>query len=118
MVTLLGNPLPNRFTFVDTFGPSGRIYQDKRTGLKIIETTSPHPQSDQEWHHLSMSYPDKLPTYDEMKLVKAIFVGNGHHSLQIFPPEKKNISIHDFCLHLWTPLEYDVTPDFGIEGTI
>jgi hypothetical protein len=117
MKTLLGHELPNSFMLVDRFGPSGWIYRYK-SGMKIIETTSPVPDSDQEWHHLSMSYPTKLPTYDEMKLMKAIFVGDAYTSMQFFPSKSRHVNIHDYCLHLWTPLDYDVTPDFGKEGTI
>jgi hypothetical protein len=116
--TLLGFPLPNRWRYLRRFGPSGAAYTDTKTGMTIIETISDVSDSDQDWHHLSMAHEDHVPTYDEMKLCKAVFIGDAHTSMQFFPAKSRHVNIHEYCLHLWTPMDHDITPDFGQEGTI
>lgn len=121
ITTLMGFELPQSWEYIDKFKyTSMRCYRRTKDDLTVIETQAPDIANgeEQEWLHISMSYNDKLPSYEDMRLVKSIFVGPAHTALQIFPPETKHISIHDYCLHLWVPLEYDVTPDFGDKGTI
>jgi hypothetical protein len=116
MQTLLHHPLPNAYQFLQTFGPSGRCYR-RRDGLTVVETTAPQKDGN-EWLHISLSFPDHLPSYEDMKQVKAIFAGDENTALQIFPPKSRHVNIHEYCLHLWVCLTDDPIPEFGDEGTI
>lgn len=69
------------------------------------------------WLHVSVARPNRLPSYDDMKRVKHLFVGPGRVAYSVWPPERDHISIHDRCLHLWCPLEGDwPLPDFARGG--
>ncbi len=62
--------LPSDWKMLQRFGDGG-AYQD-RSGLRVIVTTAPF-EDGREWMHLSMSRKDRIPNYDDMKRVKAIF---------------------------------------------
>lgn len=64
------------------------------------------------WLHASMSAPRRLPTYDELKLLKRVWIGPGLTAYQVFAPDAKHVNIHPNCLHLWACLDGPVTPDF------
>lgn len=68
------------------------------------------------WLHVSCSRARQLPTYDDMRRVKDLFVGRDRTALQVLPPAAKHINIHPYCLHLWCCLDGDVTPDFTRGG--
>ena len=120
--TILGYRLPNTYRYIGQFGTDGKMYSRRSDQMKVIETWASHKvegQSQwQEWHHVSCSFPDHLPSYEDLKEIKAIFVGAALTALQIFPPADRHISIHDYALHLWTCLDGPVTPDFGKDGSI
>jgi len=53
------------------------------------------------WNHVSVSRPDRCPTYEELKLVKDLFWGREDTVVQYFPKESEYINNHPYCLHLW-----------------
>ena len=55
------------------------------------------------WDHVSVSLPDRCPTWEEMVYVKRAFFGRWEWAMELHPPEKMNISRHPYCLHLWRP---------------
>ena len=68
--------------------------------------------------HISVSRKDRVPGYEDLKFVKNTFAEK-RFAYQVFPPPDQNINIHDFCLHLWVPLNGVLPlPDFGRDGTI
>lgn len=70
------------------------------------------------WAHLSTSYPDRLPTYEELCSAKAMFMGGEQKAIQVFAPESEHCNVHPFCLHLWACLDGDPLPDFRGPGGI
>ena len=54
-----------------------------------------------EWEHVSVSLPDRCPTWEEMEKVRTLFFRPTEWVLQFSPPRAKKINIHPFCLHLW-----------------
>lgn len=70
------------------------------------------------WMHVSMSRPDRMPTYDDMVRVKETFVGPNREAYQVFPRADEHVNEHKFCLHLWTCLAGRVLPDFRRFGSI
>ena len=65
------------------------------------------------WLHVSLSYSDKMPTYEDMKEVKTLFIGPKQVAYQLFVDDDKHVSWHDYCLHLWHCVDGPVTPDFS-----
>lgn len=116
--TLLGLVLPGSWKKTGAFGPTGATYE-RRDGLVVIETTA-RQDDGREWLHVSMSYPDRLPAYEDMATVKRLFVGPDRRAIQVFPAAVYHVNIHDFCLHLWCCLSPrgDGLPEFGARGSI
>lgn len=54
-----------------------------------------------EWEHVSVSTPYRCLTWEEMCMIKDMFFNEDEAVIQIHPPKKENINIHNFCLHLW-----------------
>lgn len=67
---------------------------------------------DVEWVHASMSWADRLPTWDELSRLRDAVYGDGW-AYQVFAPPSDHVNIHEYCLHLWGRLDGEpVLPDF------
>ncbi len=64
------------------------------------------------WRHVSLSYPNKIPKWKDLREVKDIFIGKDKKAIQVFPKESEYVNIHPYVLHLWANLERDPLPDF------
>lgn len=53
------------------------------------------------WEHVSVSYPKRIPTWEEMCKVKDIFWHEEECAVQYHPPRSEYVNIHQYCLHLW-----------------
>lgn len=60
------------------------------------------------WEHVSVSFVDRCPTWDEMCKVKAIFWDAEDCVMQLHPPESEYVNNHPFCLHLWRPIDMPI----------
>jgi hypothetical protein len=104
------------------FGPDGWVIDMntvEQTG-RIIVTAAPYPQGTdfEDWWHASISFPDHMPTYDDLVLLKKAIWPNGW-AYQCFAPSSAHVNIHEFALHLYgRPDGRAILPNFGIFGTI
>lgn len=116
--TLLGLALPGSWEDHGRFGPGGHMYR-RRDDLAVIETKFRWDDG-REWLHVSMSYGDHLPSYEDMATVKRLFCGPDRRALQVFPAARQHINIHEYTLHLWCCISPagDGLPDFGRYGSI
>lgn len=57
-----------------------------------------------DWEHVSVSLPDRTPTWDEMCEVKRLFFHGRETVIQYHPATDAYINLHNHCLHLWRPL--------------
>ena len=75
--------------------------------LSVIATDGDWKASDvgQEysWQHVSVSLPDRSPTWEEMDYIKNLFWEPDEVVMQLHVGRKDHINIHNFCLHLWKP---------------
>lgn len=53
------------------------------------------------WEHVSVSLPNRCPTWEEMAFVKSVFWDASDCVVQFHPPESEYVNNHSFCLHLW-----------------
>lgn len=60
------------------------------------------------WEHVSVSRPDRCPTWDEMCLVKSIFWDDEDAVMQLHPPRSEWVNNHRYCLHLWRPVGAEI----------
>ena len=58
-----------------------------------------------DWEHVSISHPDRCPTWDEMEDVKRRFWSPGDTVMQLHVPVAEHRNCHPYCLHLWRPLK-------------
>lgn len=55
------------------------------------------------WDHVSASFTDRNPTWEEMCWVKEMFFEPEECVVQYHPPASTHINNHTHCLHLWRP---------------
>lgn len=55
------------------------------------------------WDHVSISTPNRIPTWEEMQKVKNLFFLPDEMAVQFHPPKKDYINCCENCLHLWRP---------------
>lgn len=55
------------------------------------------------WDHVSVSLPDRCPTWAEMEQIKRLFFKKSEVAMQLHVTEDNHISQHPYCLHLWRP---------------
>lgn len=53
------------------------------------------------WEHVSVSYSNRCPTWEEMCRVKDIFWYDNECVVQFHPPKSEYVNNHPCCLHLW-----------------
>jgi hypothetical protein len=56
------------------------------------------------WEHVSVSHPDRTPTWEEMDDVKRRFWQETDTVMQLHVPPAQHKNCHPHCLHLWRPL--------------
>jgi hypothetical protein len=60
------------------------------------------------FEHVSVSHPDRCPTWDEMCWVKSLFFESEECVIQYHPPRSRYVNAHERTLHLWLPVGVDV----------
>ena len=55
------------------------------------------------WDHVSISGSNRVPSWDEMCVIKNIFFKPDECCVQYHPAEKDYVNIHPYCLHIWRP---------------
>lgn len=56
------------------------------------------------WEHVSVSFADRCPYWDEMCQIKNIFWAADETVIQYHPSKLNYVNNHPHCLHLWRPL--------------
>lgn len=64
---------------------------------------------DRGWEHVSVSLKNRCPTWEEMCAIKEIFWGDDEAVMQIHPPKEDYVNLHNYCLHLWKPVNGEIT---------
>ena len=70
------------------------------------------------WVHVSCSRPNRIPSWEELRLVKDTFVGRDRKAIQVLPSDAEYVNAHPYVLHLWACLDGDGLPDFRKGGLI
>jgi hypothetical protein len=78
-------------------------------GLSIIASDGAEwPFDGPPWEHVSVSRPDRCPTWDEMCAVKRLFWSDDECVVQFHPPRSQYVNFHAHCLHLWKPIGVEI----------
>lgn len=90
----------------------GEQWLGRVRGQPLIAIWSIATEEDgQDWLHVSVSHKSRVPTWNEMSAVKALFVGD-RWAAQLHPPQDQYVNDHPNVLHLWSPLGAWPLPDF------
>jgi hypothetical protein len=60
------------------------------------------------WEHVSVSMPDRTPTWGEMCWVRSLFWDPAACVMQLHPPAANYRNLHEHCLHLWRPIGIEI----------
>lgn len=97
--------------------PFQRSFKLTGSTLHAIVSEGEHSHPDGtvgRWRHVSISRPDKIPSYDDLALAKRAFVGDDAKAIMVLPPADKHVNIHPFVLHLFAPHDgSDPLPEFS-----
>ena len=55
------------------------------------------------WDHVSVSLPNRCPTWDEMCIIKDIFFREDECCVEYHPRKRDYVNVHKYCLHIWKP---------------
>ena len=91
--------------------PMGGAYLNKPMGLTVLITGQVETDGSR-WIHVSVSRRSRLPSWEDLKLVKCLFIGIEKKAIQILPAESEYVNFHPFCLHLWHRTDAEMCPDF------
>lgn len=67
------------------------------------------------WLHVSLSRRGCAPDYQDICIVKQLFIGDEHEAIQIFPPKERYVNLYE-VLHLWHCFDGSLLPQF--EGLV
>jgi len=88
-------------------------------GAKLQVLSSPF-NSETGWQHVSVSLPNRCPTWNEMSRIKKMFWGEDETVIQFHPKKSEYVNNHPHCLHLWKKVggEHELPPSLltGIRG--
>ena len=60
------------------------------------------------WEHLSVSRPNKTPTWDVMCKMKDIFWNDDEVCIEYHPKKSDYVNNHKNCLHIWKPIDQEI----------
>lgn len=102
------------------------------SGLTVICSDAPHAALDHPfeaigdleigaapgwWRHVSCVREGRLPSWNDVRAMKAAFIGEDRYAYMVFPDAAHYVSIHNGALHLYASHDADATagnvlPDF------
>jgi hypothetical protein len=71
--------------------------------LRMMSSGSTNGQ----WEYVSVSAPDRCPTWEEMCFVKDLFWSGSETVIQFHPKKSEYVNTHENCLHLWKRVGVD-----------
>ena len=83
--------------------------------LNVLASAA-YPEMGILWDHVSVSRPDRTPTWDEMCHVKNLFWSEDQCVVQFHPPKSDYVNFHPHCLHLWHWLREMPRPPADLVG--
>lgn len=101
-----GNPLVDEVTRKAMIVMRG--WQHTPSGLVISASIAKDERFDR-LLHVAISYPDHDPTWEEIKVARAIFYPPDVDVMMVLPRASNYVNRHTHCFHLWqTPTEWTV----------
>ena len=70
------------------------------------------------WLHVSLSRPNRVPSYDDLVYVKRHWIGDDRKAIMVLPSKDEHVNLHPYVLHLFTCIDGDPLPDFRTKDGI
>lgn len=85
-----------------------RGYGDSHNGFAVFERSDAPAlitifSRDKDWEHVSVSTPERCPTWEEMSMIKRIFWDDDEVCMQLHVEVENHVNNHPYCLHIWRP---------------
>lgn len=100
-----------------------RVGPDGGHGYIMLDTRKPNKRAEVQWSngcgwdHVSVSWPSRCPTWEEMCTVKKMFFYAEEICIEYHPAEDEYVSFHPYCLHIWRPQDETIpTPPSWMIG--
>jgi hypothetical protein len=115
--------VPNEFRFREKGHPLASEESDGNYGAFIIDHAGIEfvviASEGLGWEHVSITpRRNRPPTWDQMCFFKGLFWDEEDCVVQYHPPKSEYVNNHPNCLHLWRPIDIEVTrPSYQLVGT-
>lgn len=96
------DPLPRGWR-LERDGLDGGLYYHE-SGLVVI-LSGAREMDGKRWLHVSCSRSSRLPSWEDMRLMKDTFIGPDRYAVQVLPPRDRYVNIGAFVLHLFSPVD-------------
>lgn len=60
------------------------------------------------WEHLSVSMPNKCPSWEQMCFMKEQFWEDDEACVEYHPKKEDYVNNHNYCLHIWRPYNFEL----------
>ena len=84
--------------------PTGRAFRKKISTLTVLSSLD-RMNDGSLILHVSVSRRNQLPTWEDLKTVKNIFMGLEVEAYHIIPAASDHVNLHNYCMHLWRPVK-------------
>lgn len=75
---------------------------------RVLRVIACRGEAGEGWDHVSVSLPDRCPSWEEMEYVKRLFFREDETAMQLHVPPADHKNHHPFCLHLWRPIAGEI----------
>lgn len=82
-----------------------RIFEHSLVPIRVIYSRSRSSVDGSEWHHVSLSRRDRIPTWDEVMKVKNEFLGEEVEAYKVLPKKADYVNLHKYCLHFFSRID-------------
>jgi len=91
---------------------TGIVYSQDPDGMYLIQHKGQQiaviASIGEGWDHVSVSLRNRVPTYDEMEMVRELFFRDDETVMQLSVPRSDHINCHPYCLHWWRPQNAEI----------
>lgn len=106
----LKGPLASSLAADGLNGAGFILYRPGQTPLKFMASDGTGMCAGERWEHVSVSLPNRCPTWEEMCFVKSLFWDEEDTVVQLHPPRSTWVNNHPYCLHLWASVDAGIVP--------
>lgn len=82
--------------------PMGRVFRRETSSLTVLSSLD-RMSNDSFVLHISVSRKSRLPSWEDLKCVKNVFMGRDVDAFHVIPKASDHVNLHNYTMHIWTP---------------